>query len=440
MIRNRDQLPDSELHRTALDCVEAGIEAAHPERVVSEHLEFDGERLTVGDERYRVDDYESVQVVGGGNAAAHVAAAVESVLGDALDGGVVVTDDPVETTTVEALPADHPVPSQRGVDSTRRLLDRARELDEATLVLAVVTGGGSACLVAPAPGIGLEDLQATTDALLESGASIHEINAVRKHLSAIKGGRLARALAPAQVSAVVLSDVVGDDLDVIASGPLVPDPTTFEDAREVVEAYDLSVPDAVRERLRAGAAGDHEETPSAGDPTFERVETHLVGTNWTALAAAREVAWDRGYDVLALSSRIRGEAETAALTHAAVAEEMVATRNPIEPPAVVLSGGETTVTVTGDGRGGPNQTFALAAAEELPEEAVLTAVDTDGIDGNTDAAGALVDGDLVDDREEASRALTDDDANRYLAERDALIETGPTGTNVNDLRVLVVEE
>jgi len=438
VIQDRDSLAETTAHRTALACVEAGIEAAHPERVVREAIGFDGETLEIGPETYGLSTYESVVVVGGGNAAAHVAVTLEDILGSALDGGVVVTDDPVPTATVDVRPADHPVPSQRGVESTTELLDRAASAGPETLVIAVITGGGSACMVAPADGISLEDLQQTTNALLSSGATIHEVNAVRKHLSAIKGGHLAQALEPARVSALVLSDVVGDDLDVVASGPLVADPSTYADALEVLDAYDLTVPESVRKRLEAGAAGDLAETPGLDDPAVERVTTHLVGTNMTALTAAREAASERGYGTLVLSSRIRGKARDAALAHVAVAEEMVATGNPISPPAVVLSGGETTVTVTGEGRGGPNQEFALAAALELPSAAVLGAVDTDGIDGNTDAAGALVDGDLVTDPGAARRALDDNDANAYLGERGALLESGPTGTNVNDLRVLVV--
>ncbi|MBX0285083.1 DUF4147 domain-containing protein [Halomicroarcula sp. F28] len=439
MIHNRESLPETAAHATALACVEAGIEAAHPERVVRAALQFDGTTLEIGAESHDLSTYESVVVVGGGNAAAHVAAVLEDILGEALDGGIVVTDNPQPTTVVDVRPAAHPVPSQRGVESTEALLDRAASAGPETLVLAVVTGGGSACMVAPASAISLADLQATTNALLASGASIHEVNAVRKHLSENKGGQLARALAPARVSALVLSDVVGDDLDVVASGPLVADPTTYVDALDVLDSYDVTVPEPVRERLEAGAAGSIDETPGPDDPAFEGVTTHLVGTNTTALAAAREAASERGYETLVLSSRIRGEARDAALAHVAVAEEMVATGNPVTPPAVVLSGGETTVTVDGEGRGGPNQEFALAAALELPSEAVLGAVDTDGIDGNTDAAGALVDGCLVTDPGAARQALDDNDANTYLGERGALIETGPTGTNVNDLRVLVVE-
>lgn len=438
MIRNRATLSSQPAHETALACLEAGIEAADPSRVVRDAVSVDGSTVEIGGERYDLGAYESVQILGGGNAAAHVAAALEAVVGDAVDGGLVVTDDPVPTERVEVRPADHPIPSQRGVESTRALLEAAEAADESTLVLAVVTGGGSACMVAPADGLALSDLQATTAALLDSGASIHEVNAVRKHCSELKGGRLARALAPATVSTLVLSDVVGNDLDVIASGPLVPDSSTYADAIAVLDSYDLSVPDSVRERLESGARGDLSETPAPDDPAFQRVRTQLVGTTMTALAAARETAEDRGYDTLVLSSRIRGRARDAALTHVAVAEEILDTGNPVTPPAVVLSGGETTVRVTGDGNGGPNQEFALAAAMELPEGAVLGAVDTDGIDGDSEVAGAIVDETSVTDRREAEAALDNNDANRVLTRRDAVVETGRTGTNVNDIHVLVV--
>jgi hydroxypyruvate reductase len=449
MIVDRDRLSRTDAHETALCCVDAGldaaqcclvgvIDAAKPRRLVADALRFDGSTLTVGEESHDLAAFEAVRVLGGGNAAAQVAAALEDVLGDALDGGLVVTDDPVETETVAVRPADHPIPSERGVESTAELLDRAAATGEETLVLAVTTGGASACLAAPASGLTLRDVQSTTAALLDAGAPIRELNAVRKHLSAVKGGRLARALDPATVSALVISDVVGDDPAVVGSGPLAGDQTTYADALNVLDAYDVAVPEAVCDRLEAGAAGEHEETPGPGDPAVEAVETHVIGTNLTALEAARDAAADRGYRSLVLSSRVRGEARNAALGHVAIAEEIVASGHPVEPPAVVLSGGETTVAVAGDGRGGPNQEFALAAALDLPQGAVLAAVDTDGIDGNTDAAGALVDAQTVGDREAAERAVAANDVNPRLAERGVLLRTGPTGTNVNDLRVLVV--
>jgi hydroxypyruvate reductase len=294
-------------------------------------------------------------------------------------------------------------------------------------------------MAAPAPGIALAALVETTDRLLHSGAPIREMNAVRKHLSALKGGQLAAAVAPARTVSLVLSDVVGNHLDVIASGPFVPDPTTYADAQAVVDRYDLALPESVHAHLEAGVAGERDETPKPGDPIFERVDTHVVADGMTALEAAADRLDTAGYDPLILSSRVEGEASEAAKTHAAVANESRATGTPIEPPAAILSGGETTVTVDGEGSGGPNQEFALSAGLSLEDGAIVGAVDTDGIDGASEAAGALVDEDAID-RVAAQQALDGNDSGAYLRARDRVIVTGKTGTNVNDLRVLLVAD
>jgi len=440
-VRNRGELARGDAYEVVLDCIEAGIEAAHPERVLADALSLSGGQLRIGGDVYDLDAYDDVLVLGGGKAAGQVAAALEALLGDSIDGGAVVTDDPVKTDRVDVAEGSHPVPSETGVKGARRVLDRATDADERTLVLAVITGGGSALLPAPAGDLSLADVRETTTALLEGGAIIDETNAVRKHLSALKGGRLAAAAAPATVATLAFSDVVGDDPGVVASGPTAPDPTTFADALAVFDRYDLDVPAPVRDHLDAGAAGDREETPGP-DADFGHVRYHLLADAWTALDAARAVADGAGYETVVLSSRVRGEAREQGLAHAAVAEEIAASGNPVEPPAVVLSGGETTVTVRGDGSGGPNQEFGLRAALELPHSAVLGAVDTDGRDGGTDAAGSLVDSGTVVDAETAALArdaLDDNDAEPFLADRAALVRTGQTGTNVNDLRVLVVE-
>jgi len=446
-IRNRERLAGTPVRALALDCLEAGIAAADPRRVVREAVAVDGETLTVAGSRFDLGDYEEIVVLGGGKAAGGVAAALEGVLGDRIDRGVVVTDGDAAATDlarVDALPGDHPVPSERGVESARRVLDLADAAGEETLALAPITGGGSALLPAPAEGVSLADLRATTNALLESGATIGEINAVRKHLSALKGGRLAARAAPATVVGLVLSDVVGDDLDVIASGPLVADDSTFDEALGVLDRYGLDAPASVRDRLTAGARGELSETPSAGDPAFDRVDVRVLASATTALDAAAETAREAGYEPLILSSRVRGEAREAAKTHVAIAEESRATGNPVGPPAVVLSGGETTVTVSGDGEGGPNLEFALSAAAELETAGVaLASVDTDGSDGATDAAGAVIDAETVGDRlsaDEARDALADNDALAALEAADCVIRTGATGTNVNDLRVLAVDD
>lgn len=427
-------------HALARRCLDAGIAAAHPERVVADAVSLDGDILRVADATYDLADIDRVLVVGGGNAAGAVAAALERVLGGRIDGGLVVTDQPVGTTSIECVSGSHPRPNAAAVEGTRRVRDLLAGADERTLVLAVVTGGGSALLPAPAAGLSLADLRTTTDELLASGATIAETNAVRKHLSDSKGGRLALAAAPARTVVLALSDVVGDDLGTVASGPFAPDPTTYDDALGVVRRYDLALPAAVRERLEVGAAGERDETPDAGNPAFERVRSHVLADGYTAVRAAMEMADEAGFAPLLLSTRVRGEAREAARTHVAVAEEIRATGNPVEPPAVVVSGGETTVRLgEAAGTGGPNTEFALSAALELMDaETVVAAVDTDGVDGNCDAAGASVDAETAADRRAAERALDGHDAATYLGEQGALVETGPTGTNVNDLRVVVV--
>ena len=439
MIEGADRLGSTPERQLALECLEAGIRSARPDTVVQETVAVEDGHLVVQGTRYALDDFEEIVVVGGGKAAAGVAAALEEVLGDQLGRGAVVTNDPRPTTRVEVIEGDHPVPSERGVEGARRVLSLARDADEHTLVLAVITGGASALLPAPAEEISLADLQAVTNALLESGATIHEINAVRKHLSALKGGRLAQAAAPGTVVGLIFSDVVGNDLDVIASGPTAPDASTYAEAQAVLDRFGIDPPASVRDRLDRGTAGEIEETPRGEDPVFERVRNFVLADGMTAIEAADAVAEGAGYGSVILSSRIRGEAREAAKTQVAVAEEVLATGNPHEPPVVILSGGETTVTVRGDGEGGPNQEFALSAAIELAAgDVVVASVDTDGSDGATEAAGAIVDVTTVDDPDRAREALARNDAYPYLGGRGALVTTGPTGTNVNDLRVVVV--
>jgi len=425
----------------ALDCVTAGIEAAEPSTVVAERVSLDGTDLVVDGDRHDLASCGEVLVAGGGNAAATAASALEDVLGEWIDRGAVVTDNPVETDRIDVLPGDHPVPSERGVESTRRMLEVVESAGRDDLVIVVVTGGGSALMPAPAEGISLADLRATTEALLSSGADIGEINAVRKHCSDLKGGQLAAAAAPATVVGLVFSDVVGNRLDVIASGPLAPDGSTYEDALDVLDRYDVDVPGAIRTRLRRGVAGEYPETPAEGDPPFETVTQYVLADGTTALQAAAGRAREAGYEPLVLSSRIRGEAREAAKVLAGIAEECADAGVPVESPAVLLSGGETTVTVRGDGTGGPNQEFALSAALELAAPSVTAAsVDTDGIDGASEAAGAVVTPATAEPTREARAALRNNDAGGFLAARDALVVTGPTGTNVNDLRVFVVPD
>lgn len=432
VFRHRETLASSPVRDLALDCLAAGIEAASPERAVDRHCTLDGDSLRIAGSTYDLASYDEVLVVGGGKAADGLAAALEDRLGDRLAGGVVVTDEPtVDTELVEVRSGGHPTPDAGSVAGAGAVLDRVDGAGEGTLVLATITGGGSSLLCAPAPGLDATALRAVTESLLESGAPIDDVNAVRRACSRIKGGGLAAAAAPATVVTLLVSDVVGDDPAVVASGPTVPvdaDPGT---AAAVLDRHEVAAP-AVREWLDERGPSPAPEVP---------VDAHVLASGRDAIEAARDVAADRGYEPCVLSSVIEGAAREAGRFHAAIATEADTSGDPIEPPAVLLSGGETTVTVTGDGVGGPNLEFVLAAATALPDAAVVAAVDTDGRDGSTDAAGAMLDADAVGGGEGLARAreaLDRNDSYRFLESRDALLYAGTTGTNVDDLRIVVL--
>ncbi|MGD8398730.1 MAG: glycerate kinase [Anaerolineae bacterium] len=427
----------------------AALAAVEPDGAVRRHVERRGAELRIGGRSYDLDAIERVWIAGGGKAAPAMVAALQSIVGERLAGGLAITkyghtDATFDTGPVEVVEAGHPVPDEAGMTATRRMVELVRGAGARDLVLAVISGGGSALMTLPAPGLALDDLEKTTDLLLRSGATIVELNAVRKHLSAIKGGGLARLISRAQTAALVLSDVVGDPLDAIASGPLSPDPTTFEDAWSVVARYELAdrLPAAVRARLQAGLAGDIPETPKAGYEVFRRVHTVIVGSNRLAAEAAVDAATRWGMNSCLLSTFVEGEAREVARVAAAIAREVACHGRPAARPACVVWGGETTVTVRGSGKGGRNQEMALAAAlalEGVPGVA-LVALGTDGTDGPTDAAGAVATGETVararemglDPRDHLDR----NDAYSFFDALDDLIRTGPTGTNVNDLLFL----
>lgn len=497
-----DGAPTAAPRETALACLRAGIEAADPFRAARRALsvtddtdgvervftpdgprtpatatatDTDGPLLRLDGDAWALDRYDRVLVLGAGKAADRLAAGVCSSL--TPDDGLVVTDDrgagddspSAATLTVDvpdvSLPgsvavraAAHPVPDERGLAAARRVETLAEAADRQTLVVVALTGGGSALLPAPAGDLDLTALRVLTRDLLDAGEPVAAVNAVRRHCSRLQGGRLAARLAPATTLALAVSDVVGDDPGVVASGPTTPDPTTYGDALAVVERSGLDAP-AVREHLRAGAAGAVPETPAGDGPgadgaAFERVRTAVVASGRPSVAAAASAARDRGYRVRTLSTAVEGEA-------AAVGRRLAGLAGAVRGPAVVLGAGETTVTVHDGstppgavpeddrGAGGPNCELALAGACTLPTAAVLAAVDTDGRDGppgagdRPDPAGALVDGATVagdGERAAAERALSTHASRSLLREWGALVVTGPTGTNVADLSVVVVPE
>ena len=380
-------------------------------------------------------------VIGCGKAAGSMARAVEDHWPGELSGMVVTRYGyNVPTKRIEVVEASHPVPDEAGRKAAERMLNMVQGLSADDLVLFLVSGGGSALLSLPAPGLTLADKQAINKALLKSGANITEMNCVRKHLSAVKGGRLAAACAPAKVITLAISDIPGDDPAVIASGPTVADATTFQDALAILEKYRISEPNAVVDHLRAAK----EETPKPGDPRLAKAELHMVAAPQMSLEAAAEVARKAGVTPVILGDAIEGEAREVAIVHAGIARQVKRHGQPAGMPCVLLSGGETTVTVRGKGRGGRNAEFLLALAVALGGEAGIHALagDTDGVDGTEDNAGAVVTPDSLANAAarnlDAKKMLADNDGYSFFSGLGDLVVTGPTLTNVNDFRAILI--
>jgi len=382
-----------------------------------------------------------------GKAAFTMAAAAEAVLGDAIAGGIAVgVSAPGPLQFLKTRVAGHPVPDGRGLAAAQEVEQLAMDLGRKDLLLLLVSGGASALLPSPVAGIPLAEKAALTAALMRAGASIHELNTVRKHLSRLKGGGLARCAAPARVIALVLSDVVGDDLATIASGPVSPDPTTYQDALAVLAARgSLDVAPAATRHLQSGARGAAAETPKPGAPEFRRVLVEVIGSTRVSVAAAAREARRIGLRPVVLTTSLEGEAREVAPALVSVLRECMESGRPVRPPVCLLAGGETTVTVRGDGRGGRNQEIAVAAVEPLarcPGDSVLASLATDGIDGASDAAGGVADGCSAARARAlglppAAAFLAASDSSGFLAPLGDLIVTGPTGTNVVDLTVLL---
>jgi hydroxypyruvate reductase len=419
------------LRKHAAAIFRAALAAADPAAAVTRYLS-----------RRNFSRYRHIYVLGAGKAGASMAQAAERVLKSRITSGLINVKygHTARLRRIELNECGHPVPDAAGAEGASRIAAIAESAGADDLVLCLISGGGSALLPLPAEGIALEEKQATTRELLACGANIHEINALRKHISRIKGGQLARLAAPAAVEALLLSDVIGDNLDVIGSGPTAPDASTFADVAAIVAKYKLEVPASVREHIDRGVRGEIPETPKPGDPLFTRVRNTVIGSNRMALDAAARAARKLGYRTLILSSEIQGETREIARMHAAIASEIVRTGHPVKPPACIITGGETTVTIRGKGLGGRNQEFALAAATDIAglERVVIFSAGTDGTDGPTDAAGAIADGRTLARNPEARRFLDNNDAYHYFETLGDLIKTGPTNTNVADVRLILV--
>ena len=421
------------LRKHARSIFQAALSAADPAGAVERYLK-----------RRDFSRFRGIYVVGAGKAGASMAQAAERVLGRRIAAGLlnVKYGHTAKLRRIETNECGHPVPDQNGVAGAERIAQIAAGAGKDDLVVCLISGGASALMPLPADSITLEEKQATTRLLLASGANIHEINSIRKHISRIKGGQLARLASPARVESLMLSDVIGDNLDVIGSGPTAPDASTFAGALEILGRYGIRerVPASVRERIEQGAGGAVPETPKPEDPVFARVRNAIVGSNRLALDAAASRARALGYRTLVLSSEIQGEAREIARMHAAIASEMARTGRPMKPPACVITGGETTVTLRGDGLGGRAQEFVLAAALDIAgvDNVVVFCAGTDGTDGPTNAAGAVADGQTLGRKPDARRYLDRNDSYHYFEALNDLIITGPTNTNVMDVCIVLV--
>ncbi|MGQ9538853.1 MAG: glycerate kinase type-2 family protein [Candidatus Bathycorpusculaceae bacterium] len=448
LIRNGETRLDKEARELALKSLEAAIKAADPKLIIKSKVLLEGASLRVGGYIFDLEKFENIYVVGGGKASGSMAEAVEALLCKKITEGVinVPRGSKHQTSIIRLNEASHPVPDECGVEGAKRMLEMAEKAGEKDLLLCLISGGGSSLMPLPRDGVTLADKKRITEDLLKCGATINEINTVRKHISEFKGGWLAKKAYPATVLNIILSDVLGDPLEFIASGPTVPDSTTFSDAIKVLKKYGLwdRAPKSVKRVLLDGEGGLIPETPKADDEAFKKVFNVVIGNNRTASTAACETLKSEGLNAVLLTSLLEGEAKHVGTVLASLAKEIIASGNPLQKPAGMVVGGETTVTVTGKGKGGRNQEIALAAALKISglEGVVIASLSTDGVDGPTDAAGAVADGKTIAKAEaaglKAEEFLADNNSYDFFSRLGDLIFTGPTGTNVNDISVIIV--
>lgn len=441
---------ERDLRHAALKILRAALAASDAGNAVRKHLRVDSGHIKAENVRLPLGDFDRIFLVAVGKASVEMGAVLEKIFGADLNGGFALTKHGHVTSKlhrIRVVAAGHPIPDAAGVAAANEIRALLSELNRRDLLVVAISGGTSSLLSAPAEPVTLKSKQATTDLLLRAGATIGELNAVRKHLSFLKGGRLAALAYPATVLGLLLSDVIGDPLDVIGSGPTAPDPTTFADAIAILERFRLlnRVPRAVRERLERGAAHAIEETPKPGDAIFKNVHNIVIGSNRLALDAALRQANALQYRTLILSSSMEGETREVARVHGQILRELAASGHPVAPPACILSGGETTVTVRGRGQGGRNQEFALAASTVIAgiSNVLVLSAGTDGTDGPTDAAGAIATGSTL-----ARARRMGLDPYEHLAQNNSyaffdplgdLIKIGPTGTNVMDIHILLAK-
>ncbi len=449
LIQNARSPLVAEARRTVLTLLEAAISSVDPRSLIKNRVTLKEQRLCIGDLSLNLEEYDRILVSGAGKASGAMAEALEETLGQRIDAGLVNVPEGTaanfKTKTVKLQEAGHPIPNEEGLKGAAKIASLLENLSERTLVIFLLSGGGSALLPLPKQGVSLAEKKTTTDLLLRCGATIEEVNAVRKHISALKGGQLAVRTYPATLISLILSDIVCDPLPSIASGPTVPDPTTYADAIEVLQRYNVweHIPHSVKKLLTGGQEGNVLENPKPNDPRFKRVHNILLGNNRFALDAAQKKASALGLSPLVLCSFIEGEARQVGTVFAGLAREMQVQGCHVSEHKAILAGGETTVTVKGNGRGGRNQELALSASLRLRdlEGIALASAGTDGIDGLSSAAGAIVDGFTIERalklKMNPFTYLANNDSHSFFASLGDGIITGPTGTNVNDIMIIV---
>jgi len=456
-IKNEKQLLNnaktSELRRARqilIELVNKAIESADPSSKMRSRVRIDGERLKIGTHEFDLSEVGKIIVVGGGKASGNMAEVLEEIFGNRVTGGVVNVPEGMgsvyQTRKIRLVEAGHPLPTGSGVKGAEEMIDLVSGLEPQDLVVCLLSGGGSALITLPAKGISLDELRETTQLLLKSGAMIQEVNAIRKHLSRIKGGQLAKAAHPAKVITLLISDVVGDRLDTIASGPTYPDPMTFSDALAVIEKYGLTkkVPKNILNHLKKGAEEKVPETPKPEEKYFLNTSYEIIASNADAIRAAMEVGKSHGFNVSTLTTTMQGEAREVGAHLATVAKGVIETSEPASRPALLISGGETTVTIKGDGIGGRNQELVLSAAIGISglRNATVASFSTDGVDGPTDAAGAVADSFTLERAKhlklDPELHLERNDSYSFFKGIGDLLITGPTRTNVMDLTCLIL--
>ena len=450
-IKNREYLLSSGPHdakKLALDLFETGLTAARPARAIKDRTELSDNELKSGDRKYDLSEVERLIVLGGGKATLEMARSLEEILGDRISTGLIIVKSGATGEDLEKIAVregQHPVPDKSGMKATGKLIELAKSAGKKDLVITLISGGGSSLLTYPGEGINLADIKQLTRGLLESGASIDEINKVRKTISGIKGGRLARTIHPAKTLSLIVSDVVGDDLRYIASGPTVPDDVGPEEAWQVLKKYGLMESLSGKLSQRLTQSGNKVTEAPVGEKEFEGfdVRNEIIASNTTALSAIAARAKQEGVEPLILSSRLEGESRYQGAWFGQLAASIHAENRPLVRPAALISGGETTVSVSGQpGAGGPNQEFSLAAGLEIQgiPEAAIGAIDSDGEDGSTSCAGGLLDGNSISDPKEIKNYLKQNRSSRALKELGSDLMTGVTGTNVNDIRLAVLRK